>query len=99
MRSLAHLLVLLFLLLPVRAHAQVYDARGLEAAVELRLRSAAWQESVRPVPVAQNEPAKIWMIGGAAAVVVGAVVGGGGGTILIVGGIGCAGYGFYLATR
>ena len=89
----------MFLLLPVRAHAQVYDARGLEAAVELRLRSAAWQESVRPVPVAQNEPAKIWMIGGAAAVVVGAVVGGGGGTILIVGGIGCAGYGFYLATR
>jgi len=36
------------------------------------------------------------MLIGAGAIVAGAIVGGGGGTVLIVGGLACAGYGFYL---
>ncbi len=39
------------------------------------------------------------MLIGGGAVVVGAVAGGGGGTVLIVGGLVCAGYGFYLYTE
>jgi hypothetical protein len=39
------------------------------------------------------------MLIGGGAVVVGAVTGGGGGTVLVVGGLVCAGYGFYLYTE
>ena len=39
------------------------------------------------------------MLIGGGAVVVGAIAGGGGGTVLVVGGLVCAGYGFYLYTE
>jgi hypothetical protein len=81
------------------ARAQAYDAAGLRAAAQLELAAPVWHDPLTPIPLAQNEPAKIWLIGGAAAVVVGAVVGGDGGTILLVGGLGAVGYGVYLASR
>ena len=39
------------------------------------------------------------MLTGGGAVLVGALAGGSGGTVLIVGGVVCAGYGFYLYTE
>jgi hypothetical protein len=97
MRAL--LLVGTLLCTAATARAQVYDARGIEAAVQLEIRNAKWRETLTPIPLAKNEPAKIWLIGGAAVVLVGAVVGGDGGTILLVGGLGAVGYGVYLASR
>jgi hypothetical protein len=46
----------------------------------------------------RSEGVTLMIIGGAA-VLVGAIAGGGGGTALIVGGVVCAGYGFYLYTQ
>jgi hypothetical protein len=77
---------------------------ALELAVRQSLRTAALHAPVAEGVLAarrtsqRGEGVTLMIIGGAA-VLVGAIAGGGGGTALIVGGVVCAGYGFYLYTQ
>ena len=115
MRSLALALLLLPVapaLVSAQSDGAPYDqairaAAALELAARQSLSTTA--TTARHAPVAegvlaarrtakQSEGVTLMIIGGAA-VLVGAIAGGGGGTALIVGGVVCAGYGFYLFTQ
>jgi len=91
---------------PARAQApQFADAFRASAELELAARRAAPVRYALPSFSSALAPAgrrqrhalgtTLMLIGGGA-VVVGALAGGGGGAVLIVGGVGCAAYGFYL---
>ncbi len=112
MRSLALALLLLPVapaLVSAQSDGAPYDqAIRAAAALELAARQSL-STTARHAPVAegvlaarrtakQSEGVTLMIIGGAA-VLVGAIAGGGGGTALIVGGVVCAGYGFYLFTQ
>lgn len=107
MRILAVFVLLAALTLDT-AHAQApgFD-RAMRASVELQL--AAGADRVPPslgqptalvmIPRSQARRRKLGttlMLVGVGGIVAGAIVGGGGGTALVIGGIGCMGYGFYL---
>jgi hypothetical protein len=106
-------LVVPFLLLaPSRAAAQTVtspfeSSLRASAALELAGRRArapgptlkVADDVVAPRRRGQQGQGVTLMILGGAAVVVGAIAGGGGGTVLILGGLACAGYGFYLYTQ
>jgi hypothetical protein len=100
------------LLAPSRAAAQTVtlpfeSSLRASAALELAGRRArapgptltVADDVVAPRRRGQQGQGVTLMILGGAAVVVAAIAGGGGGTVLILGGLACAGYGFYLYTQ
>lgn len=106
------LVVLFLLLLPSATAAQTTTppfepSLRASAALDLaarraRLPATALQvaaDVVAPRRRGREGEGETLMILGGAAVVVGAIAGGGGGTVLILGGLVCAGYGFYLYTQ
>ncbi len=100
----------LAVLAPWRVPAQSPPfAQGLRAAAALELMARDARPPLVSVPHPsfsaaavvrssrhQRATGETLMIIGGAAVVIGAIAGGGGGDVLIVGGVVCAGYGFYL---
>ncbi len=107
--ALALLLSVAPALLTAQGDPAPYDqAIRASAALQLAARQSLGSRALH-APVAEgvlasrrtsrkSEGATLMIIGGAA-VLVGAIAGGGGGTALIVGGVVCAGYGFYLYTQ
>lgn len=90
------------------AQAPMFDrAIRASAALDLTARRVAAPQPVtfapalaRSIAIKSNKSRKSMgetlMIVGGGAVLAGALIGGDGGTLLIVGGFGCAGYGYYL---
>src|SRR5436190_9290615 len=107
------LIVAVFLLLiaaPPLAVAQTSQFDGeIRAAAALQLAARSVPGSPAPSYLAgdalalrrrsQKQTGVTLMLIGGGAVLVGALAGGSGGTVLIVGGVVCAGYGFYLYTE
>jgi len=90
------------------AQAPAFDrAIRASAALELTAQRVTAPEPVTLAPAlarsmavksskSQKSMGETLMIVGGGAVLAGALIGGDGGTLLIVGGFGCAGYGYYL---